>query len=97
VKVFTKRNALVGFLTLKAVKRRRMIRRKKSQWSTWKIATLVVLGVLSAGALAVVGAAILRRKNEPEHIEGYVVADEAESPIASGFAEIAPEPYPATA
>jgi hypothetical protein len=96
VKVFTKRNALIGFLTLKAAKRRGLVRRQKSQWSAWKIATLVVLGILSAGALAVVGAAILRRQREPEHVEGFVVADETESPIAHGF-ETAPEPYPATA
>jgi hypothetical protein len=97
VKIFTKRNALIGFLALKAAKRRGLIRRQKPQWSAWKIATLVVLGVLSAGALAVVGAAILRRQREPEHIEGYVVADEAETPMAHGFVETAPEPYAATA
>jgi hypothetical protein len=97
VKVFTKRNALIGFLTLKAVKRRGVIRRKKSQWSAWKIATLVVLGVFSAGALAVVGAQILRRQREPEQIDADVAVDEDESPIPSRFVETALEPYPATA
>jgi uncharacterized membrane protein len=96
VNIFTKRNALIGFLTLKAASRRGVLRRRKQKRSTWKLATLIVLGVLSAGALAVVGAVILRRQREPEHIEGYVVAGEDESPIASGFAET-PEPYPATA
>jgi hypothetical protein len=96
VNIFTKRNALIGFLTLKAASRRGVLRRRKQKRSTWKLATLIVLGVLSAGALAVVGAAILRRQREPEHIEGYVVAGEDERPIASGIVET-PEPYPATA
>ena len=92
MKIFTKRNALVGFLTLKAASRKRMLRRQRSKRSTWKLATLVILGVLSVGVLAALGAVILRRQREPEHIEGYVTAGVDEAEIPSAFAQAIPEP-----
>jgi hypothetical protein len=92
VNIFTKRNALVGFLTLKAASRKRMLRRKQSKRSTWKLATLVVLGILSVGVLAALGAVILRRQREPEHLEGYVEVGEDVAEIPSAYADAIPEP-----
>jgi hypothetical protein len=93
VTIFNKRNALIGFLTLKAASRarRRMLRKQKR--SAWKLPVLVGLGVVSLGVLAVVGAVVLKRQREPEHIEGYVVAGEGEVQVASAYEP--PEPIPA--
>jgi hypothetical protein len=77
--IFSKRNALVGFVTLKALERRRQ-RRKRS---AAKLAGFIVLGVLSVGVLAALAAIVMRRQREAEaegegqHIEGYAVSDEA--------------------
>ena len=86
MKIFTKRNALVGYLALKALKRKRkgMIPgRKKS--NGLKLPLLLVLGIASAGVLAVLVALMLRRQREPEQIEGYVVAGGPEDFDASGI------------
>ena len=75
MKIFTKRNALVGFLALKAISRKRkgMIPGRKKR-SGLKLPILLVLGIASAGVLAVLVALMMRRQREPEQIEGYVVA-----------------------
>jgi hypothetical protein len=88
VTIFNKRNALVGFLTLKAIsrKRRRMLSGGRKRGS-WKLPVLLGLGVISAGVLAVLLALMLRRQREPEHIEGYVVAGGPESFDATPLAE----------
>jgi hypothetical protein len=77
VTIFNKRNALVGFVTLKALERRRQ-RRKRS---AAKLAGFIVLGVLSVGILAALAAIVVRRQRETEgeaeqHLAGYAVADE---------------------
>jgi hypothetical protein len=78
VSIFTKRNALVGFVTLKALERRR----KQRQRHTLRLAAFVALGLISAGILAAVAVAVLHRHKdaqEPEEesrLEGYAVADE---------------------
>jgi hypothetical protein len=96
VKILTKRNALIGFLTVKAVKRRGFMPHRQPKRPPWKLAALISLGVISFGVLAVLGAVALRRQREPEHIEGYVVAAEDESPIQSSYAET-PETFAASA
>jgi hypothetical protein len=75
VSIFNKRNALIGYVTLKAIsrKRRRMMPGGKKR-SGWKLPVFLGLGVISAGVLAVLLALMLRRQREPEHVEGYVVA-----------------------
>jgi hypothetical protein len=75
VKIFTKRNALVGFLALKVISRKRkgMIPGRKKRHGL-KLPILLVLGIASAGVLAVLVLLMLRRQREPEQIEGYVVA-----------------------
>ena len=80
--IFTKRNALVGFLTLRAIERARRRRRVG-----WRLATIVALGVVSAGVLAIVAAVMLRRHREPEHLQGYVAATDEEQTPASIAAE----------
>lgn len=56
--VFTKRNALVGYLALKAIKRRRR--------RATKIVALASLGLVSAGILAVLALVVLRRRDSHE-------------------------------
>jgi hypothetical protein len=71
VTIFNKRNALVGFLTLKWLERRR----RRKQRNALKIAAL---GVVSVGILAGVGAILVRhRRNESEHFadEGEIVGE----------------------
>jgi hypothetical protein len=86
VNIFTKRNALIGYLTLNAIsrKQRRLLGRQKKYG--WKLPALVALGIVSVGVLAVV-AVMLRRQREPEQIEGYVVAGEPEEFDASSDGE----------
>jgi hypothetical protein len=91
--IFNKRNALVGFLTLKAIERRRQRKRHP-----WKLAALVVLGIVSAGILAAVAAAIVHRQKEAQEpdeahrLEGYAVADEPESQGSAELDAVMPKP-----
>ena len=95
MKIFTKRNALVGYLTLKAHSRarRHFMRRQKSR-SGLKLATLVVLGILSVGLLLAFAGVLHRRSREGEPIEAADVIDEVE--IVVGDLGDAPESIPAT-
>jgi len=92
VNVFTKRNALVGFLTLKALERRRRRRR-----NGLKLVLFVVLGLVSLGILAGLAAVVLRRQHgEQRRLEGYAVGPEAEDEIVGEYVTATPEPIPAT-
>jgi len=91
VNVFTKRNALVGFLTLKALERRR---RKRNGL---KLVLFLVLGLVSLGILAGLAAVVLRRQHgEQRRLEGYAVGPEAEDRIVGEYVTATPEPIPAT-
>jgi hypothetical protein len=95
VPIFTKRNALVGYLTLQAIQGRRRSRisipgRKRA---SWKLPVLLGLGIVSAGVFAILIAVMLRRQREPEHLEGYAVSGSSEGLIPSSTE---PEPIPAT-
>jgi hypothetical protein len=77
VSIFTKRNALVGFVTLKALERRKQRRNRHAL----KLVALVVLGLVSAGVLAAIVAVALRRQRdagEPDErrLEGYITGDD---------------------
>ena len=96
MKIFTKRNALIGYLTVNAAKRRGIIPRRQAKRSHWKLAALISLGLVSFGVLGVLGAVALRRQHGPEHIEGYVIAGEDVSPIPSAYVET-PETFAASA
>ena len=71
--IFNKRNALLGFITWKALQQKR----KRQQRHTLKIAAFVALGVVSAGILAAILAIALRRNGNVE----------AEGPDFEEFAE----------
>jgi hypothetical protein len=93
--IFNKRNALVGYTTIEALKFRSRAKKRK----TSKVALYVGLGLISAGILAAVVAVLFRRRNgeEANELKGYAVADDAES---AGHDEPIPavssEPIPAT-
>jgi hypothetical protein len=92
--VFTKRNALVGYATLEALKYRRRTKKRKAP----KIALYLGLGLVSAGVLAAVVAVLLhRRRSEPEaqQLQGYAVGEEPESESVEEHTGSS-EPIPAT-
>jgi hypothetical protein len=93
--VFNKRNALVGFITLKALERKR--RRKQLRRKAPKIMLFIVLGLISAGILAGLGAVLLKkqRSGDAQHLEGYAAAED-ESEIIGEYVTGASEPIPAT-
>jgi len=89
VTIFNKRNALLGFITWKALQRR-----KQKQRNPLKIAAFIALGVVSAGVLAAILAVALRRNGnvEAEELDAEEFADELEAELAAavpepGFAE----------
>jgi hypothetical protein len=91
MKIYTRRNALVGYLVLKG--RRRSIEKKlRRRRSGLKIAAFVGLGLVSAGILAGLLAIALKRRSD----------EVAEALSLDGDGEIvgeyvtAPEPAPAT-
>ncbi|MBM2821674.1 MAG: hypothetical protein HW413_420 [Thermoleophilia bacterium] len=91
--IFTKRNAAIGYLTLKALDRRRRRR------SGLRLSLYIALGLISFGILAGVAAVALRRRGAatvegPE--EDSVTTDDAESEIVGEYVTGTPEPIPAT-
>ena len=89
--IFNKRNAIVGFLTLKWLEQRR--RRKKR--NALKFAAL---GILSLGIVAGVGAVLVKRQRgngEEQHLEGYAFGTEDDEIVGEVFTP-GSEPYPAT-
>jgi hypothetical protein len=79
VKIFTKRNALVGYLTLKAQSRaRRHYLRRQKKRSGLKLVTLLVLGILSVGLVIAFAGVLHRRSRDGEPPEAADVADEVE-------------------
>jgi hypothetical protein len=98
VTIFNRRNAAVGYLTLKALDRHR------SKRSGLRLGLYIALGLVSVGILAGVAAVAMRRHAGataagPE--EGSATADDAESDeveseIVGEYVTAAPEPIPAT-
>lgn len=88
---YNRRNAAVGYLTLKALQREVDKRRGKRR-SGMKVAAYVGLGLVSAGILAAALAVVLkRRQNGADEVAGI----ESESEIVGEYVT-APEPVPAT-
>ena len=75
--VFTKRNALVGFLTLEAMKRRG--RTRKLRRRAPKIALLSLVGLASLAAIVGIFAVLHRRRGEGDFAG---LGEEGESQIA---------------
>jgi DMSO reductase anchor subunit len=91
MKIYTRRNAAVGYLTLKAMQRQ-IEKRRRRRRSGMRVAAYVGLGLVSAGILAGLLAIALKRRSE----------NAAEDASMNGDGEIvgeyvtAPEPIPAT-
>ena len=89
MRIHTRRNSAVGYLTLKAIQRSKDRKRKRSGL---KVAAYVGLGLVSAGILAAALAVALKRRSG-ESDEESVLESEAE---IIGEYVTAPEPVPAT-
>jgi hypothetical protein len=91
MKIYTRRNAAVGYLTLKAIQR--SVSRKRRRRSGLKVAAYVGLGLVSAGILAAVLAVALKRRSG--ETEETALENDAENEIVGEYVT-APEPVPAT-
>lgn len=77
------------------VERRR--RRRQLERNAWKIALVVVLGLVSLGILAgLAGVAFRRQQADAELLEEPAEVAEGESEIVGEYVTAAPEPIPAT-
>jgi hypothetical protein len=83
VNVFTKRNAAVGYVTLKAASR--MLERRKRRRNDRKLGLYVALGLISLGILAGVVAVLARRRRGASEVA------EGASEVAEEAAEVAEE------
>ena len=87
---YNRRNAAVGYLTLKALQR--SIDKRRKRRSRMKVAAYVGLGLVSAGILAAALAIVLkRRQGDAEDATDF----ESDSEIVGEYVT-APEPVPAT-
>ena len=87
---YNRRNAAVGYLTLKALQR--SIDKRRKRRSGLKVAAYVGLGLVSAGILAAALAIVLkRRQGDAEDAASF----ESDSEIVGEYVT-APEPVPAT-
>jgi hypothetical protein len=91
VDIFNRRNALIGYLALEGIKRRRRARQLRRQAP--KIALFSFLGLASLAAAVGIVAVLLKRRGED------VVAaldEETESEIVGEYVTASSEPIPAT-
>jgi hypothetical protein len=91
--VLNRRNAIVGFIALKIARRALERRFRGTRGGGLKVALLTVVGIVSFGVLAGLAAVFLRgRRQEPQRLEGYAVADEAEeqATVEQGSADAEP-------
>lgn len=87
--IYNRRNAAVGYLTIKALQRE-IDRRRRPKRSGIKVAAYIGLGLVSAGILAAALAIALRRRQGDVHD-----AFESDAEIVGEYVT-APEPIPAT-
>ncbi|MBA3401055.1 MAG: hypothetical protein H0U05_03600 [Actinobacteria bacterium] len=91
--VINRRNAVLGYATLKVLERRR----KQSKRNAPKIALYLALGLVSAGVLAGLVAVLVRRRrseSEPAAVDTDV-GSQGESEIVGEQVAASPEPLPA--
>jgi hypothetical protein len=91
MKIYTRKNALVGYLVLESKKRAIQKKVRRRRRSGLKVAAYVGLGLISAGVLAGVLAIALRHRSGDAADAGF--DDDAE---IVGEYVTAPEPVPAT-
>ncbi len=89
--VFNKRNALIGFLTLQALKQRRSSRQLRRKAP--KIALFSLLGLASLVAAVGIVAVLLKKRGDDELPE---LEDEIESEIIGEYVTASAESIPAT-
>jgi len=90
--VINKRNAVLGYATLKVLERRRKQRKRSAS----KIALYLLLGLVSAGILAGLVAVLIRRhRSEAEEQNDVDVVVEEESEVVGEQVATSPEPLPA--
>ena len=88
--IYNRRNAAVGYLTLKAIQRS-IDKKRRPRRSGFRVAAYVGLGLVSAGILAgVLAIALRRRSGDATEDSGF-----GESEIVGEYVT-APEPVPAT-
>ena len=88
--VFNKRNALLGFLTLKFAERR--FRRNRWRRQAPKIALFSLLGLASLAAVVGIVAVLLKRRGEDD----LAALGEDESEIIGEYVTTSTDPIPAT-
>ena len=91
MKIYTRKNALVGYLVLESKKRAIQKKVRRRRRSGLKVAAYVGLGLISAGVLAGVLAIALRHRSG----DAAEAAFESDAEIVGEYVT-APEPAPAT-
>jgi hypothetical protein len=93
MKIFTRKNALVGYLVLNARKRAIEKRVRRRRRSGLRVVAYVGLGLVSAGILAAILAIALKRRSlEAAGLDSEL---ESETEIVGEYVT-APDPVPAT-
>ena len=91
MKIYTRKNALVGYLVLESKKRAIQKKVRRRRRSGLKVAAYVGLGLISAGVLAGVLAIALRHRSGDTADPAF----ESDAEIVGEYVT-APEPAPAT-
>ena len=91
MKIYTRKNALVGYLVLESKKRALQKKVRRRRRSGLKVAAYVGLGLISAGVLAGVLAIALRHRSGDTADSAF----ESDAEIVGEYVT-APEPAPAT-
>ena len=88
--IYNRRNAAVGYVTIKALRHALNRKQERERRRKVKIAAYIGLGLVSAGILAGLLAIALRRRDSDDG-EGLYADDEIVGEVVT-----APEPVPAT-
>ena len=88
--IYNRRNAAVGYMTIKAIRHAMNRKQQRERRRKVKIAAYVGLGLVSAGILAGLFAIALLRRDSDD-IDGLFADDEIVGEVVT-----APEPVPAT-
>lgn len=98
--IFNKRNAIVGYATIKAPSR--ALERRRKRRSGLKLGLYIGLGLVSVGILAALAAIAVRRQNGAavDELEEETASTDAEledeNEIVGEYVTATPEPIPAT-